>query len=611
MKTAACFLSVGLACSITAAFGQTETINLINDPRNAVLNARMEYPYLNPAHCDKFFGKLPRLYLHGMWKLMVVPNDGDPPGREDYIFADRGSKAGYHAFGYDDSDWEDFYVPQKILLEKDNKYGIEFRPTSSGGKSRYFTQDGYSYLAVRFLIAKAHRGKRVVLYVSSANNQPVIWVNGGEVGRPRNCALAGNADRHWIDITEHVRSDAPNRLVVRTYNIFLVPPRKEIDWNCNGIWKPVWLEFWPKTRVAAMKITPGYPDEIHCELSVAHAGSPAASEIKLLVKPWRGQWSQAVDDSGRTWSNTLGSVGLRTGANKVESSIRLPGIRPWHMGHPYLYSLKVLIGGELAGWDTFGMRSVKRQGRRILINGTPAYFFGIGLSDGAETTHIQRKHGGDIAISLNKNNFLAKLFSFYRQDMNANAVMRDGYQPHIFYQICDELGLARWDEPLLWGGGGGRPRGLRGDKVIRNPWQFRGFAGSASSLNLNTTRGLSASATTILRSSPGARQLRCITARKRISIPFAARCDRSAIRHGLRFWTEYISPAGKRCPIPKKKARGNGGARMKAFPAWTLSKHTTCPCNTRAHSASRSGSMYSRNTRGRARRPTDLRAACR
>ena len=107
--TAAAALLVTLTLPAFAA----KTNIYFNKPGDEALNARAEFPYLAPKDVDKFYGKLPRLYLHGMWKLTVTPN---PAGRNlgpgEYFFDDAGMKNHYIAKDFDDSKWDDFYVPQ-------------------------------------------------------------------------------------------------------------------------------------------------------------------------------------------------------------------------------------------------------------------------------------------------------------------------------------------------------------------------------------------------------------------------------------------------------------------------------------------------------------------
>jgi hypothetical protein len=457
--------TVAVALLVTLALPAFAATNVyFNKPDDEALSTRSEFPYLAPKDVDKFYGKLPRLYLHGMWKLTVTPNPaGRNLGAGEYFLDDAGMKKGYTAKDFDDSKWDDFYVPQKVRLEPKNKYGISFSRYIPAGKNSsarptgwestptlppHDYADGYSYQSTRFVIPPERRGMRVVLHLDAANSLGVIFVNGHEAGRLRDYAAAGFVDVASLDITPWVNQTGDNRLVVRTYNQFVDGHwvAKSNGFNCNGVWSPVWLEFWNDIRAEHMKISPRFPDaaEVECVL-INPKGQVEKKNVSLMVKPWQGVCSRMVDDKNKNWESKAVEVSLAPGENSLKTKIELPGIKPWHMDSPYLYEMQILVDGKLAGTDSFGVRSIKRDGRKILINNIPAYFFGYGLSDVPVITYLQ-------GIRVNKNGILAAVLKTFQESTDINAVLRAGCMPEIFYQICDELGLARWDETMFVGG---------------------------------------------------------------------------------------------------------------------------------------------------------------
>ncbi len=436
--------------------GSKGIAKLINDPSNDELNKRLESPYLDPKHFDKFYGKLPRLYLHGMWKLTVTPN---PAGRNlgpgEYFFDDAGMKKGFTAADFDDSSWSDFYIPQKLTMPIKNIFGITLEKFVSENQ-RYSQHtalgDGYSYLATRFVISPEQRGKRVILHFDAVNSLPVVFVNGQEAGRPKEYALGGSVDSSSLDITPWVKSDGVNRLVVRTYNQFYSKPKTEWNdgygFNCNGVWRPAWVEFWDDIRAEKLRIKSVFPDAAEVQCTLLNPGSlPQTGKVSLVVTPWKGNYSRAVDEAGKRWESETFETQIAAGKTEFKARISLPGIRLWHMESPYLYEMRVYVDGKLAGTDTFGVRSIKRDGRRILVNGIPAYFFGLGLSDGFCIPGPWRHY----ELLLNKNGVSGDTLAMYKDNVNINAVIRSGNWTEILYQICDELGLARWGEETLNG----------------------------------------------------------------------------------------------------------------------------------------------------------------
>jgi hypothetical protein len=443
-------------------FAEEANIVYFNKPGDKELNSRLEQPYLAPKDFDKFYGKLPRLYLHGMWKMTLTPNPaGKNFGPGEYFFDDAGMKNNFTAKNFDDSAWEDFYVPQKIRIKKGNKYGIVFSDFDASkintvsfnlitkqGPTTIELADGYAYQSTRFSVPAEQRGKRIVLFLEAANNLAVIYVNGHEVGRPLDYGVGGFCDKAWFDITPWVDLKGENRLVVRTYNQFSEGSGNVTreGFNCNGVWCPVWLEFWDDVRAQNLRIAPRYPDAAGVDVKLINPQSvPRMGKVTLVVTPWRGTFTQVADDKEKRWESKAIEVSLKPGENSFKAIIDLPGIRPWHMDSPYLYEMRVLVDGKLAGADTFGVRSIKRDGKKLLVNNLPAYFFGYSMAD-APTLWIIKN------ARINKNGFFGAFLKTLKDSTGINAYMRDGGFSDVCYQICDELGLARiGEETLLMG----------------------------------------------------------------------------------------------------------------------------------------------------------------
>jgi hypothetical protein len=490
--------------SVTALFilgssliriNSTDKIILINDPANEKLNKLMEYPYLNPADYDKFYGKLPRLYLHGTWKLKVVPNPGEKTlGPGEYVFDDEGMKQGFWKADYNILGWEDFYVPRRIMLKRDNSFGIKFIkndterdklrnsiPPSRLSNLRVYAADGYSYQAVDFKVPPEQKGKRVILHFQAIDNLPVVYVNGTEVARPENIMAGGAVDFHWIDITENVKKDDINRLVVRTYNLFYdCEDALSPHFNNNGVWYPAWIEFWPELHAGRMKIIPVFPSGMLLEVPVINKGKTATRALKVRVEPWKGQATSAYDASGKVWEKEMPVQEFRAeDTTLVRFRMNLEGIRSWSPDSPYLYSVKIYDGDKLAGWETFGMRSLKRdQTQHILLNGMPVFLFGVSFDEGMFDEPYEARYykglfqghaDGQMMIRFNKNGFLQKLLEFYKSEVNVNAVLRAELLPEVFYQLCDEVGIMRIDEPNLADNSDVMNKGL-----VRNKFLLKG-----------------------------------------------------------------------------------------------------------------------------------------
>lgn len=67
---------------------------------------------------------------------------------------------------------------------------------------------------------------------------------------------------------------------------------------------------------------------------------------------------------------------------------KVAGATPWQPGKAYLYQLTVAYAGQNGAADEYslavGIRSVKVDGKRFLINGEPFYFKGFGKHEDSD-----------------------------------------------------------------------------------------------------------------------------------------------------------------------------------------------------------------------------------
>ena len=215
-----------------------------------------------------------------------------------------------------------------------------------------------------FPAARPRAGERLLLHLGAVDYEATLWLNGRELGSHR-----GGYTPFSFDITEVVR-DGDNTLLVRVIDT-LSPdqPRGKQYWRetpagiwydrTTGIWQTVWLETVPATHIRRLRLTPDLPGgmlQVEAEID-GDAGSFALQAVALDI----GQ-EVARAESGRG-EHTL--------------VLRIPEPRPWSPESPHLYDLQVsLLAGEqvIDRVDSyFGLRSVERQGRNILLNGRPYY----------------------------------------------------------------------------------------------------------------------------------------------------------------------------------------------------------------------------------------------
>lgn len=123
-------------------------------------------------------------------------------------------------------------------------------------------------------------------------------------------------------------------------------------------------------------------------------------------------------------------------ADKAEGSLVIPNARLWWPwpGEPYLYTA-VITCGEDRYEQKFGIRTVKVEGTRFLINGKPFYFKGFGKHEDSAF------HGRGLDCCLNVKD--VNLIHW----LNANS-FRTSHYPYAeeMYDLCDQEGIVIIDE---------------------------------------------------------------------------------------------------------------------------------------------------------------------
>lgn len=224
----------------------------------------------------------------------------------------------------------------------------------------------------RTLNIKPHSG-RVLLHFEGSDYHTRAFVNGQLVGEH-----FGGYARFSFDITDYV-NDGENQLVVHVEDSFSRnQPRGKQRWipenfSCfyvqtTGLWKTVWLEYAPEVSIKSLKITPNVVEKcVYVEAQVT------ADDPTLKV---RAAASFKGQEAGVT------EVAVRNGLAKLTLNVECRTINEWNAmlwspNSPNLYDLDVELINDNEVIDTvgsyFGMREIKINGNRILLNGAELY----------------------------------------------------------------------------------------------------------------------------------------------------------------------------------------------------------------------------------------------
>ena len=228
-------------------------------------------------------------------------------------------------------------------------------------------------------IPERWRGQRIVLRFGAATHSAVVWVGERQVVEHE-----GGYTPFEADITDLVEPGDEVRITAVVSNVLTwhtIPPgyvmetaggtrRQQVFhdfFNYAGLHRTVWLYTTPTSFVEDVTVTTGLDG--------------AAGTVRFEVVTGGGDVEVAVvlrDAAGHEVARATGTAG----------ELAVEDVRPWRPGEGYLYDLTVeLRAGGGAPVDTYslpvGIRTVRVDGARFLINDEPFHFRGFGKHEDA------------------------------------------------------------------------------------------------------------------------------------------------------------------------------------------------------------------------------------
>ena len=222
-------------------------------------------------------------------------------------------------------------------------------------------------------IPRGWQGRRIVLHFESATHRATVWVNNNEV-----VSHEGGYTPFEADITEHVTGGEQVRItavVNNTLSFQSIPPgviedtpagKRQIYWhdffNYAGIHRTVWLYSTDPAHVTDVTIVTDLDGDTGVvDYTIDDEGADDV-ETRVILRNADGQ-----------------EVATNTGAS---ATLQVPGVHKWAPGDGYLYDLEVqLVQGDTvvdSYTQSVGVRTVKVDGIKFLINGEPFSFKGFG-----------------------------------------------------------------------------------------------------------------------------------------------------------------------------------------------------------------------------------------
>jgi beta-glucuronidase len=222
-------------------------------------------------------------------------------------------------------------------------------------------------------------GRRIVLRFDAATHSAVVWVDGTPVMEHE-----GGYTPFEADITDLVEPGNEIRITAVVSNVLTwhtIPPGSVVEttgghrrqqvfqdfFNYAGLHRSVWLYTTPTSFVEDVTVTTSLDGSTG---TVGYEVRTGGGEVDVAVA--------LRDAEGGEVARAPGPTG----------SLVVEAVRPWRPGQGYLYDLTVELhaeGGTLV--DTYslpvGIRSVRVDGPRFLINDEPFTFRGFGKHEDA------------------------------------------------------------------------------------------------------------------------------------------------------------------------------------------------------------------------------------
>lgn len=270
-------------------------------------------------------------------------------------------------------------------------------------------------------------GNRILFHIGACDYETKVWVNGKLAGHPHK----GGYTPIDLDITACVHP-GENLITIAAYDdirSFRQPGGKQSaqygSYRCyytrtTGIWQTVWYEIVPESYIKYARFTPDLEN------------SSVFIEAELVGS---GDLSAQVYYEGRL----VGQSVRRNKSVTAQMEISLSECHPWELGNGCLYDL-VLKFGQDEVKSYFGLRSIRMEGDRFLLNGK-SIFQRLVLDqgyypDGITTAPTEQALIQDIQCGI-------------AAGFNGARMHQKVFEPRYIYH-CDRLGYMVWGEYGSW-----------------------------------------------------------------------------------------------------------------------------------------------------------------
>ena len=250
---------------------------------------------------------------------------------------------------------------------------------------------GWVWYQRKVRVPRGWGSERIFIRADSATHEGAIFVNGSEVVRH-----VGGYMPFEADITDLVEAGQEFVLTIAVNNVLTnetIPPGRVVTkddgtkaqtylhdfYNYAGLARSIWLYSAPAVRVDDITVVTdfeGTTGRVNYQVELTGEGEVRA---------------QLFDEDNHL-------VAEATGAN---SQLIVNSVNLWKPGAAYLYRLQIDVSVNGTHTDSYdlnvGVRTVKVEGNKFLVNNEPFYFTGFGMHE----DHVVKGKGHDNAFLVN------------------------------------------------------------------------------------------------------------------------------------------------------------------------------------------------------------------
>ncbi len=350
--------------------------------------------------------------------------------------------AGREKAAYDDSNWPTLHIP-----------GVENTMRTYELRPEYY-ENGVWYRR-SFTVPEALRDQFAKLIFYSVNYVADVWLNGNYVGYHE-----GGYTSFAFEVSQFLKYDSVNVLAVRVDNVPWgtrndIVPYVKVDWfNYTGIIHDVYLEFSDPVAVVRADVVPReVSGKLQTTITLFNASSNSQSaEVTLEIYAAKidaqnitaESAAEVLGDPVAVAGQTQNTLVIDARAAKVwRTTLDVANPQLWSPKQPNLYVLKVIISqaGQVRDefFTQFGIRTVKTDGNKFLLNEQPAFFVGV-------ARHEDHPVFGRSIPTATIYDDLVKI-----KGLNCNWLRTAHYPNHPFtYIAADRLGFTVMEEIPMW-----------------------------------------------------------------------------------------------------------------------------------------------------------------